>query len=104
MLTESVTLPAYHAASIDLPYSNMSKQTNSLLLVKIHASADCLLADQDEDVDIGTNDGPYEQPLPAEEMEIDEKPQVSALFSPDALLTTIQTPGIMSAYSMPYQC
>lgn len=87
----------------------MSKQTNSLLLVKIHASADCLLADQDEDVDIGTNDGPYEQPLPAEEMEIDEKPQVFA--SPHlmqcwfaCLAANFQMSAILSVYNMPYQC
>ena len=34
--------------------------------------------DQEEDVDIGTNDEPYEQSVPAEDMEVDEKPQVSA--------------------------
>ena len=34
--------------------------------------------DQVEDVDIGTNDEPYEQSVPAEDMEVDEKPQVSA--------------------------
>jgi hypothetical protein len=34
-------------------------------------------ADQEEDVDIGTNDEPYEQSVAAEDMEIDEKPQVS---------------------------
>lgn len=33
--------------------------------------------DQEEDVDIGTNDQPYEQSVPAEDMEVDEKPQVS---------------------------
>ncbi len=34
-------------------------------------------ADQEEDVDIGTNNEPYEQSVAAEDMEIDEKPQVS---------------------------
>ena len=36
-------------------------------------------ADQEEDVDIGTNDAPYEQSVPAEDMEVDEKPQVGIL-------------------------
>ncbi|KAL0019755.1 hypothetical protein WJX79_000229 [Trebouxia sp. C0005] len=36
------------------------------------------IVDQEEDVDIGTNDQPYEQSVPAEDMEVDEKPQAQA--------------------------
>lgn len=46
-------------------------------------------ADQDEDVDIGTNDEPYEQSTPAEDMVVDEKPQVSVLTVPNCLFTSL---------------
>ncbi|KAL0035447.1 hypothetical protein WJX77_006587 [Trebouxia sp. C0004] len=36
------------------------------------------IVDQEEDVDIGTNDEPYEQSPPAEDMEVDDKPLAQA--------------------------
>ncbi len=47
--------------------------------IKSFAPTPTACADQEEDVDIGTNDEPYEQSVPAEDMEVDEKPQVSVL-------------------------